>query len=56
MIMLVYKVSIQILVEKCSLRVFEIFYTLISDSHVHLLIPEELISTMLKISIHLYLY
>lgn len=25
MIMLVYKVSIQILVEKCSFRVFEIF-------------------------------
>lgn len=55
MIMLVYKVSIQILVEKCSLRVFEIFYTLISDSHVHF-INTRGNSTMLKISIHLYLY
>lgn len=61
MIMLVYKVSIQILVEKCSpstlkiSRVFEIFYTLISDSHVHF-INTRGNSTMLKISTHLYLY
>ena len=61
MIMLVYKVSIQILVEKCSpsilkiSRVFEIFYTMIADSRVHF-INTRGNSTMLKISMHLYLY
>lgn len=59
--MLVYKVSLQILVEKYSSsilkisRVFEIFYTLISDSRVHF-INTRGNSTMLKISTHLYLY
>lgn len=59
--MLVYKVSIQILVEKCSpsilkiSRVFEIFYTLIADSRVHF-INTRGNSTMLKKSMHLYLY
>lgn len=61
MITLVYKVSLQILVEKYSSsilkisRVFEIFYTLISDSRVHF-INSRGNSTMLKISMHLYLY